>query len=143
MIYKITTLFTLAALTGMVTYWIADRKVPVTVIERNPITPVVEQGDYFRLNMKNIRHDMCHTKVDSFLYDGMNTRIILPAQEFVVSPSPLGYNEFGIAVKVPIDAMPGDAKYSTIVEYRCNPFHYFWPIITGPNDVAFKIIPKE
>jgi hypothetical protein len=130
---------------GALGYQTVNDALPVTVLEREVLTPEVHAGEELRIRVSFITEKLCPTHIDRFLFDGEDTRFVLPALDYQTSSAPVGQQEEYITtVSIPSSAKPGDrAKYQTIPTYQCNFVQRWFPLVGPRTTVEFSILPPR
>jgi hypothetical protein len=119
------------------TVWILE-PAPSFKYNRTVLTPYVEQGGYFKLEIDVYWTKTCYSKLYRNIIDGGGT--IIPFEREVRSNT-LGQHHFEISVKIPKDATPGPARWEVRTEWFCNPLQNYWPKSVDLEPINFTIVP--
>ena len=139
MIWRIFTFTGLSLTAGVLGYWAADRVPPTDIISHRIITPKVRPGEDFKIQYTAYRRVSCHSEFQRVYRDGDGTRFTEPPVNILVSPAPLGHDEYITATPISVKAAPGNASFRAITIYICNPIHKIWPIIQIMPIIEFEI----
>lgn len=126
---------------GTPVYWVLDRQPPVEVFSTKVLTPTVMQGGDLLISYDFDRKRVCNTTVQRSLFDGANV-------EFDYVPDtrdafgPIQHDTTVSKVQIPTGASPGPARFRSVVSYRCNPLHWWFPVIVVTADQSFEITEK-
>lgn len=132
----------LAAISSaMLGYWIQDRDPPTNLIAITIDNDPVMRGGVIKVRHNFIRNRACHVRLQQFVWDSQNQRLVIPAEEYIADPGAIGEENFLTFARLPVDMHPGPARYRAVRAYYCNPLHSWadWPIILAAPDVEFNI----
>jgi len=119
-------------------WWITDRTPPVRFIEYGIFPPTVRPGETIYRVIKVERFRICETDPDTVIVDGARVRWNYEEPP-LISPGPLGFDEYRRPVVIPLQASPGVAEMRTSATYVCNPVHRIWPIRVIGEPLRFNI----
>lgn len=130
--------FVVAIVFAPLIWWIADRTPPVEFISYGVMPDKVRPGDtvYRVIRVNRIR--LCETDPDTIIIDGAKVRWQFE-EPSLLSPGPLGIDEYRRPVVIPMQASPGVAEMRTSATYICNPVHRIWPIKVVGRPLKFNI----
>lgn len=127
-----------------IVWYAMDREPPFAVVD-SPQT-FASPGGWLRVTA-DVRRDVkrnCEAEFTRYIFDSRATRYDLG--HAVASPQMISQMEkqspgkLKVAVLVPAGAEPGPARLVTVLEYRCNKVHNFWPI-SVTTEIPFEIVP--
>lgn len=134
------------AFAGMVGYWYQANDPPTKILREEVINHAVNPGTTLFLEIVTDRsRNDCKIHVERMIFDGQNTRMALPDEDWEAQPGELGVSRpFREPVFIPHDAAPGNAVYRAIRSYWCNPIQRFFdrPLIVRTDDHAFRIVER-
>lgn len=121
--------------------WMAllDRN-PSTNVSWEILTPVVRQGDNFRISYDLEWRSPCRIIGMRFIVDGAGYRHERIYDARYVEEGPAS---FVIGVPVPPSAAPGQAEYRGELEYACNIWQRVFPLRRTITARPFEIIPAD
>lgn len=132
-------------LAGMlVIYYAADREPPFVLHESNPAQGYA--GDYVTITARVTRDTdrKCNTEFSRYVYDSRGTRFDLgrsqASAEAIASMERRSPGVLAVAFVIPPAAQPGPAIMQTVLQYKCNRVHHFWPIETTV-EMPFLVLP--
>lgn len=115
-----------------------DRQPPIEYRNIEVMTPTVVRGSEFEVRYSVDRKKTCAASVQRTIIDGAKIRWPIDDHAFRFSGPP-GPDEYPVKITVPMIATPGPAIYRVVVQFKCSLFQQFWPIVSGPPDMAFTI----
>jgi hypothetical protein len=87
------------------------------------------------------RRKLCALQVERIIIDFAKIRYVLEDVIFSAPPGDLGRDEYVTPVPVPVQTELGPAELKVHKLYRCNPFHWLWPIVSDGMDFHFDVVP--
>ena len=134
--------FIIAAIVfGPWVWWASDRAPPVIFEGYELSPPTVKAGETLYRVIKVNRLRVCETDPDTVLIDGARVRWQFE-EPALLSPGPLGRDNYKRPMVIPLQANPGPAEIRTSANYTCNPLHKYWPIKIVGEPLKFQIIAK-
>lgn len=115
---------------------IIDRQ-PLAQNDSEILTPVVRQGEDFRISYDVVWNSNCRVTGYRFIVDGAGYRHERLIDTRMVAQ---GEEQFVISIPVPIAASPGEAEYRGEVEYECNMLQRVFPLRRTLTVRSFQII---
>ena len=115
-----------------------DRSPPIDILDVQVLTPVVHPGEDLRIRYSIDRKRICNTTSYPVVIDGANVEYKYEPDQrpafggVVVEDRVVSRTILGAAV-------PGNARYRVVLEFRCNWTHNLWPIVVVLPDVPFVI----
>lgn len=137
--WRIPVLMAAGALGGYLGFLVADRELPLQILDMKPTVERVSPGDTLRVQYQVFRYRDCRMHVTRLIFDSERTMHVI-AELDLPSGLPLGNDFLTTPVPVPLTATKGPAKYRIIVSYACNPLQRLWPLVAPPREVSFEII---
>jgi hypothetical protein len=132
-------------LAGMlVIYYAADREPPFEMHTSEPAE--AQAGDYVTIRAKVTRDvsRRCNTEFSRYVFDSHGTRFDLgrsqASADAIASMERRSPGALAVAFVVPHAAKPGPAIMQTVLQYKCNRVHHFWPIETTV-EMPFLVLP--
>jgi hypothetical protein len=132
----------LAAL--LMLYYAADREPPFEMHTSEPSE--AHAGDYVTIRAKVTRDvsRRCNTEFSRYVFDSHGTRFDLgrsqASADAIASMERRSPGVLAVAFVVPHAAKPGPAIMQTVLQYKCNRVHHFWPIETTA-EMPFVVLP--
>lgn len=129
---------------GALGLMVADREPPINIVESRLVTPVVRPGGSLEREITFVQHKRCHIHSDRAVFDSEGKRYLLPPLELRSGNiGPVDEEAtFILSIPLPTDMAPGPARYESTAMYRCNAFHWLWPV-HGPHvQVNFTVAPR-
>jgi hypothetical protein len=103
-------------------------------------------GEYVTLHA-SVTRDMsrrCNTEFSRYVYDAHGTRFDLgrsqASADAIASMERRSPGLLSVAFVVPQSAASGPAVLQTVLQYKCNRVHHFWPIETT-TEMPFTVLP--
>lgn len=121
----------------LIFYWFNEPP-PYTMYDRVVLTPRVEQGGIFRLQIKVRWTKSCYSKLYRNIIDSEG-RLIPFERE--VRPNMKGFKTFEIEAVIPKVAAAGPARWEVRTEWFCNPIQRRWPYVDNLDPIFFEIVP--
>jgi hypothetical protein len=125
--------------------WLFDHTPPVLYYQTEAISSEVRQGEELRITITGVRERPCYnTVIEQTITDSAGVIHSLKERTTVIPQ-----DQIGVAIKreveVPVtDGMePGEAVYSPVAIYRCNPVWRVWPLRMPEPSVRFTILPAD
>lgn len=122
-----------------------DRALPVSVIERTLLTPIVEQGGAVRLRYHVKQHHEAEVLAYRRLYDGYG--VIFDYEVRRIPPRTIedGLEVYTTQIPVPRNAEPGKAKLviTACWERPFNLVHQIWPVCNTLKAIDFVIVRSD
>jgi hypothetical protein len=122
-----------------------DRNPPFEVIDVYPA--VAYPGDFVQITAK-VRRDTgrhCDAEFSRYIFDADGSRFdlgqSLASASFIRALEERKPGELTVTVQVPAAAQPGPATLDTVLEYRCNITHSWWPIHVETS-LPFEILQR-
>jgi hypothetical protein len=128
----------------LVLYYAADREPPFAVISTEPAE--VRAGEFVTLRSAVYRdiERGCNTEFSRFLWDSHGARFDLGTSKMsaqaIAAMDRQSPGQLVMSVHVPSAVSPGPARLQTVILYRCNRTHAWWPI-ESVADMPFTVLP--
>lgn len=144
LMWQLPVLVLIGIASGAMSWWATDRSDPVTVKSMRALTPIVAPGGTVKIALELDRHRSCPLHIDHWMTDANGLRKVLPGIEFASLPGALGEAAVIDQYDIPLDFAPGQACYSRISTYMCNPIQrLFAPIVidrgVGRGQACFTV----
>ena len=118
---------------------VLDREPPVIVEDAAYIGPwPITPGESFYIRYSVNRKKLCPYTIQPLIFDGASVRYVLEQQN-ILAAGPLGPDIYEVERTVPEGAAHGWARYSTVLEFYCNPIQRYWPVQMVTPTVRFKV----
>lgn len=133
----------LAALV-VVLYYAADREPPFKVLAVQPSS--ARPGEYISIRASVIRETwrQCNAEYSRYMFDATNTRFNLgtdlASHELIEAQERKTPGMLMLKFRLPEAVQPGPAILQTVLQYRCNRTHAFWPIDVT-TEIPFTVLP--
>jgi hypothetical protein len=137
------TLVGLAATAGVLGFWASDREIPTKIIRQRLLTPEVVQGGEMQTERVVNRDKLCYTTIDRYMIDAAGQRFDLGVTVYPNGTGVLGEETFVGSQPVPERMAPGEATFTALPCYYCNPVHWLWPLCEEPRTRTFVVIKKS
>lgn len=128
--------------------WSVDRKAPFELVSYNNIT-VMPGGTLVAHEV--VRRDVSRNCSASFARYTMNSQkekgnesptTFMNAKSIENMSLTMGVDKLDLTYHIGDDMPVGQASLITVLDYRCNPLHYIWPIQVV-TVVPFNVTPKN
>lgn len=132
----------LLIITGVLTVQALDRTLPVKIERIRILPPVVRAGDTINIEFTAVRHRVCETRGEGYIFDGANTRWSYEPTVWKFNQDEIGPETYKIERRMPAKLTPGLSRYRLVLYQRCplNLFHLIWPIVDVVESEPFDII---
>lgn len=130
---------------GILGYWAQDRDDPIVNYRAEIVTPKVEQGGVLKVRHTFDRKRECHVILEQLTYDAEGVRTAHANEDYAVAPGGVGPERFITALKLPITATVGEARYRAIRAYHCNPLQKLLdlPIVVLSPDLTYTVVGRD
>lgn len=119
----------------LVTYWFNEPP-PYTLYDRVVLTPRVEPGGTFKLQIKVKWTKSCYSKLYRNIIDSQGR--IFPFER-EVRPNVKGFKTFTIEAVIPKVVAIGPARWEVRTEWFCNPIQRRWPYVDILEPIPFEV----
>lgn len=128
----------------LVLYYASDREPPFAVISVDPA--YARAGEVVTIKAK-VRRDVdrnCNAVYSRYVFDASGSRYdvghAIVSAEMISAMDRKMPGALAISLPVPPSAAPGPALLQTVLDYKCNRTHNFFPI-TVTTDMPFTVLP--
>lgn len=131
-----------AAFGATLAVW-AQTPYPVTIVERNVLTPMVKPGEFLRVEIVADRRERCDAEAVRFVQEPDGDRV--PARQiYSASFGRLGRDIYVVSIPTSRETPFGPAEVVTVGQAYCNPWHrWVAPVKSGdPSYDRFLFAPE-